>query len=53
MQIVYRDDLGYIEVTLPDDEIIDFCDGKAYFTDGNKDYEIAITAIARIGGKEA
>ena len=51
MTVIYRDEIGIVSVTLPDDELgrtIDFCDGFAYFTVGNQDYRIAISALVQI-----
>lgn len=49
--VIYRDEIGIVSVTLPDDELgrtIDFCDGYAYFTAGDQDYRIKISALVQI-----
>jgi len=48
LKIIYRDEGGYVEVAIPYDGI-DFVDGEAYFTDGDKDYRIKLDKIMRIG----
>jgi len=50
MTIIYRDDLGYVEIEIPETEVIDFLDGNVYFADCNgNDYVIPMSAIVRIG----
>ena len=51
MTVIYRDEIGIVSVTLPDDELsrtVDFCDGFAYFTAGDQDYRISISALVQI-----
>ena len=51
MTVIYRDEIGIVSVTLPDDELgrtIDFCDGYVYFTAGDQDYRISISALVQI-----
>ena len=51
MTVVYRDEIGIVSVTLSDDKLnrtIDFCDGYAYFTAGDQDYRISISALVQI-----
>lgn len=51
MTIIYTDDLGPVSVTLTDGESgesIDFCNGKCYFTAGEKDYAVPVENILRI-----
>ena len=51
MTVIYRDEIGIVSVTLSDDELgrtIDFCDGYAYFTAGDQDYRISISALVQI-----
>ena len=46
MTVIYRDEIGIVSVTLPDDDsgrTIDFCDGYAYFTAGDQDYRITVS----------
>lgn len=48
MTIIYTDDLGPVSVTLTDGESIDFCNGKCFFTAGEKDYAVPVENILRI-----
>lgn len=51
MTVIYRDEIGIVSVTLQDDELgrtIDFCDGYVYFTAGDQDYRISISALVQI-----
>ena len=47
LKVIYRDDGGYVEVSVPYDGV-DFIDGEAFFTDGDRDYRIKADRIARI-----
>ena len=47
VKIIYRDDLGYAVVSV-DADGVSFCDGFAYFYDGEKDYKISASAIQSI-----
>lgn len=47
VKIIYRDDLGYAVVSV-DADGVSFCDGFAYFCDGEKDYKISVAAIQSI-----
>lgn len=51
MTVIYRDEVGVVAATLPDGELgetIDFNDGFAYFTAGEQDYKIPVSAILQI-----
>ena len=49
MTITFRDSIGYVSVTLEPGTVIDFFDGKAYFTDGNdRDYTIMAADVVSI-----
>lgn len=48
LKVIYRDEGGYVEVTVPYDGV-DFIDGEAFFTDGELDYRIKVSQLAKIG----
>ena len=51
MTVIYRDEIGIVSITLSDDDLgksIDFCDGFAWFTAGDQDYRISISALVQI-----
>lgn len=51
MTVIYRDEIGIVSVTMADDDLgrtIDFCDGFAFFTAGDQDYRIPISALVQI-----
>ena len=51
MTVIYRDEIGIVSITLPNDDLgrsIDFCDGFAYFTAENQDYRIPVSALVQI-----
>ena len=47
MTITYHDGLGYVEVEVTADGI-DFIDGFAYFSSGNRDYKMLAERIVCI-----
>jgi hypothetical protein len=51
MTVFFRDELGYIGVKV-DEYNIQFCDGKAYFSDGEKDYKIPMEDLIEIKSGE-
>lgn len=47
MYIIFRDELGLVSVPV-DENGIQFTDGIAYFSDGNKEYRIPIEHLCEI-----
>lgn len=49
MQVTYRDNLGYITVTLDAyGDGVSFFDGFAWFSDGERDYKIPVANLESI-----
>lgn len=48
MEITYSDELGGV-VREVDENGVDFLDGFAYFTSGDKDYKIPMEDVVHIG----
>lgn len=47
LKVVYRDEVGYVEISIPDG-VIDMLDGKVYFSDGENDYQIQTENLMRV-----